>query len=261
MSFEEHADLIQRFVAGFNQGDLAIINKTISPSFFNYDPAPGEQTAPEVLHQLAGDLVAAFPDIKIAVNDFNDGGETLSFTLTLSGTQKNDLWGSPGSGKHATWTSTVTSRTSDGKFAFCWEDLSLPDTMGTLRSIDLVPAPEDMNKPTKHPVSIPEFLLKLIFTGQVADLSCGHLDLVKVTEPTTDVCSDCVAAGDVWPALRMCLVCGYVGCCDTSKNKHMKQHYERSGHPVFRSIRLQESWVWCYEDDVFLSGKILEQFK
>jgi uncharacterized UBP type Zn finger protein len=59
----------------------------------------------------------------------------------------------------------------------------------------------------------------------------------------------------------MCLSCGYVGCCDTSKNKHMKQHYERTGHPLFRSIRLKESWVWCYEDDVFLSGKILEQFK
>lgn len=261
MPIEEHAALIQQFVEGFNRGELSIIDETISPSFYNYDPAPGEQTAPEILRQLAGDLVAAFPDMKIAVDDFNDGGEKLSFTLTLSGTQKNELWGYPGSGKHATWMSTVTSRTSEGKFAFCWEDLSLPDTMGTLRSIGMVPPPEDMDKPMKYPVSIPEFLLKLIFTGQVVDLSCGHLDLVKVTEPATDECNDCVAAGDIWPALRMCLVCGYVGCCDTSKNKHMKQHYERTGHPLFRSIRLKESWVWCYEDNVFLSGKILEQFK
>ncbi|MGB3716644.1 MAG: ester cyclase [Candidatus Promineifilaceae bacterium] len=260
MPIEEHKALVQRFVAGFNQGDLAIIDETISPSFFNYKPAPGEETAPEVLHQLAGDLVAAFPDMKIAVDNFNDGGETLSFTLTLSGTQKNELWGAPGSGKHATWTSSVTSRIRNGKFAFSWVDLSLPDVMATLRSIDMVPPPEDMNRPMKYPVSIPEFLLKLIYTGQVAALSCGHLDLIKVTEPTTEVCNECAAAGDVWPALRMCLICGYVGCCDTSKNKHMKQHYEQTGHPLFRSIRLQESWIWCYEDDVFLSGKILKQF-
>jgi uncharacterized UBP type Zn finger protein len=57
----------------------------------------------------------------------------------------------------------------------------------------------------------------------------------------------------------MCLTCGFVGCCDTSKNKHMKAHYEETGHPLFRSIRLQESWVWCYEDNAFFSGKILEQ--
>ena len=99
MPIEEHTALIQRFVAGFSQGDLSIIDETISPSFYGYDPAPGEETAPEVLRKLAGDLVAAFPDMKIAVDNFNDGGETLSFTLTLSGTQKNELWGSPGSGK------------------------------------------------------------------------------------------------------------------------------------------------------------------
>jgi hypothetical protein len=40
----------------------------------------------------------------------------------------------------------------------------------------------------------------------------------------------------------------------------MKAHYEETGHPIFRSIRLDESWVWCYEDNAFFSGKILEKY-
>jgi uncharacterized UBP type Zn finger protein len=117
-----------------------------------------------------------------------------------------------------------------------------------------------MDKPHEHPVSLPELLLKLLFTGQVAEKECTHLGLIQFVKPQTDVCRDCAAKGDVWPALRMCLVCGYVGCCDTAKNKHMKQHYEQTGHPIFRSIRLQESWIWCYEDDAFLSGRHLAKW-
>ncbi len=59
----------------------------------------------------------------------------------------------------------------------------------------------------------------------------------------------------------MCLICGFVGCCDTAKNKHMKQHYETSGHPIFRSIRLAEGWIWCYADNAFFEARTLEHYR
>ena len=260
MSFEENKAIIQRSVDAFNQGNLDIIDEAISRDFYNHVPAPGEVTAPEVLRQFGRDLLAAFPDLKISVADFVDQGDTLTFSMTMSGTRANDLWGAPGTGKYTSWTSTVTSRVRDGKFTMSWEDLALPSIIGTLREIDLVPPPDMMDQPYKYPVTPPEFLLKVVFNGQVADKECAHLDNIQITETTTDVCNDCVALGDVWPALRMCLICGYVGCCDTSKNKHMKQHFEKTDHAIFRSIRLEESWVWCYEDDAFFSGEILEKY-
>jgi uncharacterized UBP type Zn finger protein len=55
----------------------------------------------------------------------------------------------------------------------------------------------------------------------------------------------------------MCLICGHVGCCDTSKNKHAFQHFEKTGHPLMRSIRMDEGWVWCYEDNAFFEKSIL----
>lgn len=261
MSFEENRATVLQFVEAFNEGNLGIIDELISPDFYNYSPKEGEETAQEVLSQISSDLLGAFPDLQLAATNFVDAGEMLDFDLTVSGTFSNTLWGAPGNGKEASWTSTITGRFADGQFAFYWQDLPVPSILAALRQIDLVPPPEDMDKPPKHPISIPEFLLKLVFTGQVADKDCSHVEMIRVTDPTTDVCNDCLEMGDVWPALRMCLVCGYVGCCDTAKHKHMKQHFEETGHPIFRSIRLEESWVWCYEDNAFLSGKILDLYR
>ncbi len=56
--------------------------------------------------------------------------------------------------------------------------------------------------------------------------------------------------GDRWVHLRMCLICGNVGCCDSSKNKHATKHFNAVGHPLMRSIEPGESWVWCYVDQM-----------
>jgi uncharacterized UBP type Zn finger protein len=101
---------------------------------------------------------------------------------------------------------------------------------------------------------IPEWLIKLIYTRQLKERSCAHLDLIKVRKPSANRCEECIALGDTWPNLRMCLVCGYVGCCDTSKNKHMKKHVGSTGHPLIRTIEPGEGWIWCYEDNAFLSA-------
>ena len=80
---------------------------------------------------------------------------------------------------------------------------------------------------------------------------CTHLDEVSVTEPSAHVCEECVKMGDRWVHLRLCMICGHVGCCDSSKNKHATRHFRSSGHPLIRSIEPGENWVWCYEDRVY----------
>jgi uncharacterized UBP type Zn finger protein len=79
---------------------------------------------------------------------------------------------------------------------------------------------------------------------------CTHLNQIKVTETTTHVCEDCVKTGDMWVHLRMCLVCGHVSCCDSSKNKHATKHFHKTKHPVMRSVEPGEAWVWCYVDEI-----------
>jgi CPA2 family monovalent cation:H+ antiporter-2 len=104
----------------------------------------------------------------------------------------------------------------------------------------------------KPPFPIPELVLRRVFTGHFREKTCTHLHLIEVRESTLTECPDCVALGDAWPSLRMCLVCGYVGCCDQAKNAHMKAHVAATGHPIVRSIDRGEGWIWCYEDEAFI---------
>jgi len=82
--------------------------------------------------------------------------------------------------------------------------------------------------------------------------TCSHLDAIHFTESQTNVCPECIALGDTWVHLRLCLECGYVGCCDSSVNKHATKHFHSSGHPLVRSLERGESWVWCFVDEVMV---------
>jgi hypothetical protein len=60
---------------------------------------------------------------------------------------------------------------------------------------------------------------------------CTHLDQIKVRGTNKHVCEDCVKIGDTWVHLRLCLICGHVGCCDSSKNKHATKHFHKTPAP------------------------------
>lgn len=81
--------------------------------------------------------------------------------------------------------------------------------------------------------------------------TCTHLQQSpKVTSTKTHVCEDCIKTGDSWVHLRMCMECGHVGCCDSSKNRHATKHFHATRHPVMRSAEPGESWTWCYVDEI-----------
>ncbi len=84
---------------------------------------------------------------------------------------------------------------------------------------------------------------------------CTHVDSIEVTETDKNYCEDCVKIGETWVHLRLCLSCGHVGCCDSSKNKHATKHFQATTHPLVRSIEPGEAWVWCYVDQV-VAGKL-----
>jgi uncharacterized UBP type Zn finger protein len=62
--------------------------------------------------------------------------------------------------------------------------------------------------------------------------------------------TSCLAMGDTWVHLRLCLTCGNVGCCDSSKNKHATKHFHKTKHPVVKSFQPGEDWRWCFVDEV-----------
>jgi uncharacterized UBP type Zn finger protein len=84
--------------------------------------------------------------------------------------------------------------------------------------------------------------------------SCRHADLIRDVEPRTpEGCEECLKTGDDWVHLRLCLTCGHVGCCDSSKNRHATRHFEETGHPIIQSFEPGMGWIWCYLDERYIS--------
>ncbi|MGH9105151.1 MAG: UBP-type zinc finger domain-containing protein [Acidimicrobiales bacterium] len=87
---------------------------------------------------------------------------------------------------------------------------------------------------------------------------CEHLDGLALTDfpppGTPEGCEECLAEGAQWVALRECLECGHVGCCDSSPGTHATKHYHQTQHPVMRSIMPGDTWDWCYADK--LTGQL-----
>jgi hypothetical protein len=84
--------------------------------------------------------------------------------------------------------------------------------------------------------------------------TCSHVEKNQLVTPSSDGCEDCLRIGDTWLHLRLCMWCGHVGCCDSSKNRHATKHYNAAGHPVIRSFEPGEDWGWCFEDQLPLDA-------
>jgi Zn-finger in ubiquitin-hydrolases and other protein len=83
---------------------------------------------------------------------------------------------------------------------------------------------------------------------------CSHLDQIKDVSPRTKGCEECLKIGARWVHLRLCRICGHVGCCDSSQHKHATKHFHQTNHPIMRSMEPGEDWGWCYVDEVMLDG-------
>jgi hypothetical protein len=88
--------------------------------------------------------------------------------------------------------------------------------------------------------------------GHIMD-TCLHTSLARPNiKPSGQGCKECLAIGTRWVHLRLCMLCGHVGCCDDSPEKHATDHFARTGHPIIKSFEPGEDWWWCYVDESVL---------
>ncbi|MGH1490944.1 MAG: low temperature requirement protein A [Acidimicrobiales bacterium] len=87
--------------------------------------------------------------------------------------------------------------------------------------------------------------------------SCEHLTAIQpaavvgtATHAAHSVCKPCQAKGVQWVQLRVCMTCGYVGCCDDTPGRHATTHYQETGHPVMTTLEPGDDWAYCYEHDI-----------
>jgi uncharacterized UBP type Zn finger protein len=82
--------------------------------------------------------------------------------------------------------------------------------------------------------------------------TCTHRGQIEILEPPDEIegCEECLKEGGTWVHLRMCHICGAIGCCDSSPGRHASAHARKAGHPLLRSVEPGENWSWCAIDEV-----------
>jgi len=106
-----------------------------------------------------------------------------------------------------------------------------------------------MYKNTLDRIEARQRIDSMLAVGELSTEVCAHLNQIADVTPSAQGCEECLQSGDPWVNLRICLICGHVGCCDSSINKHATKHYHSSGHPLIQSLRPGETWIYCYDDD------------
>ena len=75
---------------------------------------------------------------------------------------------------------------------------------------------------------------------------CEHFADIRPLSRIADGCEECLAMGEAWTELRVCLSCGHVGCCEDSRHAHALKHFNATGHPLIVPLKRHETWGWCY---------------
>lgn len=91
-------------------------------------------------------------------------------------------------------------------------------------------------------------------------MNCKHLSWIRPVQPVATGCQECLHLGMSWVELRMCLTCGFVGCCNSSEGRHAQEHFETACHPLVRSFAQPgQNWVWCYADRTYIEPESVDQ--
>ena len=79
---------------------------------------------------------------------------------------------------------------------------------------------------------------------------CSHTGEIHKVTPSARGCEECLKIHSRWVHLRLCRICGHVGCCDSSPHRHAPKHFHATGHPIVEGYDPPEGWACCYVDKV-----------
>jgi predicted ester cyclase len=138
MSVEENKALVRRcWEECFNQGNLAVVDELVAPSYIWHGPGQ-DVSGREGIKQLISLYRAAFPDLHMTFEDQIAEGDKVASRWTTRGTHTGDLLGSGPTGKQGTMTGIVISRLASNTIAEEWENF---DQLGLLQQLGVMPRP------------------------------------------------------------------------------------------------------------------------
>lgn len=129
-------ELVSQLFDAINVGDFDRVEALAGDEFVGYVPiSPEPLRGPEGLRRFIEGLRAAFPDLKVHVDEMvAEQGMVVSW-LTARGTHRGEFAGLPATGKSAEWTVIHFNRVRDGAIV---EDRVHVDQLSLLRQLGVV---------------------------------------------------------------------------------------------------------------------------
>ncbi len=128
MSEQENMALIRQGWAMINEGDWEAVEAVHSDDWVGSAPDGQE------LFTLAE---AAFPDLRVTIEEMIASGDKVVSRFTLRGTHRGEFLGIAPTGKPVTTSGIVINRIVDGQIVADWEEY---DRLGLMRQIGAIPA-------------------------------------------------------------------------------------------------------------------------
>jgi len=126
---------VRRYLeAAWNQGDLALVDELIAPTFTQHLPnvAPGRAG----IKQFFGMIRTAFPDARMTIEDLIAEGDRVVWRFTIHATHTGPFQGIPATGKAVTITGMSIVRMVDGQIVEHWGQ---QDNLGLLQQLSVIP--------------------------------------------------------------------------------------------------------------------------
>ena len=122
----------------FNAGNLDLVDELVTSDYVGHDPAlPAELRGPEAAKASVAGYRAAFPDLRLTIEDQLAGGDLVATRWTGRGTHQGELMGLQPTGKQSTVTGITIDKIVNGRIAESWTNW---DTLGMLQQLGAVPA-------------------------------------------------------------------------------------------------------------------------
>jgi steroid delta-isomerase-like uncharacterized protein len=134
----DHTVSIRRLYDLINTGDIDGFGRQVADDFVEHDEAPGFPPTKAGVIQYFQMLLAAFPDLRMNVEDVIASGDKAVARVRVSGTHKGEFMGMPATGKSAAVNLIDITRFGDDGLAR--EHWGVVDQLALMQQLGAIPA-------------------------------------------------------------------------------------------------------------------------
>lgn len=134
---EHNKELVRRFIAGLNEGNLDVFDELLAPDFVDHTPLPGVSPTREGWKSAFPTERAAFPDLHFHIEDEIAEGDRVVVRSKGTGTHQGKFMSISATGKEIAVDNVTIFRIAGGKISARW---TVFDALGLMVQVGALPS-------------------------------------------------------------------------------------------------------------------------